>query len=89
MYSLGLLGILFGYIAWQLLFLSIVLAHWAWWLPFCVVVFLGMIAFALAWRTLQLASLVALKLTTKRLAWRDFKNSLADWLVASNTGFKD
>jgi hypothetical protein len=89
MFSLGFVGLVFGYIGWQCLFWSITFAQWEWWLPFCIAVFLAMVALSLAWRSLNLAVLVCLGLTSKRLAWRDFKNGIADWLVASRTGFKD
>lgn len=89
MFSLGFIGFLFGYIGWLCLFWAITFAQREWWLPFCVAVFFAMVTLGLAWRSLNLAVAVGLGLTSKRLAWRDFKNSLADWLVASKTGFKD
>jgi hypothetical protein len=88
---LGLLTLGLGgfYLGWNCISWSVWWAQQEIWLVFCLLVFGGLVFLTLGWRAMYFAALVMLRLTTARLAWRDFRNSLADWLFTSKTGWSE
>lgn len=89
MIGLILLGLGGFYVGWTCVSWSIWWAEREIWLIFCLLLFAGLVLLGLAWRATYYAALVLLGITTSRLAVRDFKNSIADWLFTAKVGLKD
>jgi hypothetical protein len=77
------------YAGWTCISWSVFWAQQQIWLVFCLLVFAGLVLLTLGWRAMYFAALVMLGISTARLAWRDFKNSIADWLFTSKTGWSE
>ncbi len=89
MWTLLPIGLGSFYVGWLCVSWSIFWAQQEIWLVFCLLVFAGLVLLTLGWRAMYFAALVMLGLTNSRLALRDFKNSLADWLFTSRTGWSE
>jgi hypothetical protein len=89
MWGLLILGSGSFYLGWSCLSWSIWWAQHQIWFVFCLLVFVGLVFLTLGWRAIYYAALVMFGLSSARLAWRDFRNSLADWLFTSKTGWRD
>ena len=84
-----MLAVITAYGGWCLLSWALWCAQQQWWLPFVVLFFFGLMCLGLAWRASNYGIMALLGLTTPRLAVRDFRNGIADWLVSARTGWKD